>query len=146
MSHALVPCWVASSITAWAVLGGYCWYCFLWRRHHGSTWPGWNTRFLTRTRSKVFFVQHAVPAMVAAALEEFQVESIALMAAKLGPAQISAHNATLTLFMLLSSINYGALDATTYVHCAIPLHPVPWALLAAAMAHSRHQCSPCFQL
>jgi Na+-driven multidrug efflux pump len=66
---------VASALTAWVSLGLYCLYTFVWKRHHAATWPGWTLQFLSWRRSKEFVVVQAIPAIVATALEEFQIEA-----------------------------------------------------------------------
>jgi Na+-driven multidrug efflux pump len=47
-------------------------------------------------------------------------QTMAFMAAKLGPADVSAHNIVLNMLMLLSALPYGGMNASTFrvgYHC-----------------------------
>ena len=68
---------------------------------------------LSRPVLKELVLKQAAPAALGQAIEEWQLQTIALFAAHVGSTQLAAHDALLSLFFFLSSGMYGLLNATS---------------------------------
>ena len=79
---------------------------------HKQCWFGWTWECVARNRLKVLFLQQFLPLTLGMAMEELQLEAIALMANRLGEAELATQNAMTTLFMVFSSFSIGIFSAT----------------------------------
>ncbi len=107
---------IATTISRVFILAAYLTYMVLWKRLHRKTWPefGWSwTQALRRDRVRAFLVQQALPLSIAACLEEWQLQVIAVFAARLGPIELTTHTSTLEVFMLLTALMFGLTSATS---------------------------------
>ena len=89
-------------------------YAFCLKRYEHPTWSGWSRGCLVKSRWHSFVVTQALPQMISAALEEWQLQVIAFLAARLGEVQIATHNSVINLFYVLTSMMYGMISATKY--------------------------------
>ena len=84
--------------------------------HYGlqkkECWPGWTWECVAAARLKVVFIQQFLPLTLGMAMEELQLEVIALMANSLGEAELATQNAVTTLFVVFSSFSIGIFSAT----------------------------------
>ena len=62
---------------------------------------------------KEYVLEQALPLAVGGAFEEWQVQVITFFAGSLGAAAVATHNGLLNVFLTISSINYGIMNATT---------------------------------
>lgn len=94
---------------------------FGWKKYEHPTWNGFSRGALSRARWHTFGVTQALPQMISAALEEWQLQVIAFLAAKLGEVQIATHNSLVNLFYVMTSCMYGLVSSTKYVlfHCNV---------------------------
>ena len=84
--------------------------------HYGlgrkECWFGWTWECIARHRLKVLFVQQFLPLTLGMAMEELQLEVIALMANSLGEAELATQSAMMTMFVVFSSFSIGIFSAT----------------------------------
>ena len=84
--------------------------------HYGlakkQCWYGWTWECVATHRLKILFVQQFLPLTLGMAMEELQLEVIALMANSLGEAELATQNAMTTLFVVFSSFSIGIFSAT----------------------------------
>ncbi len=78
-----------------------------------DSWPGWRLgRALQLARFKRYLAQVA-PLGLGACFEEWQLETVSLLATRLGKVSVATHNATLSLFVFASSFMYGIIAAVS---------------------------------
>ena len=88
-------------VALWAVV-------FRFQKRHAQTWPGWRIREALRgPRIRQFVLKQAVPLGIGACFEQWQLECLAVFASAMGSVQIATHNATLSVFFVLTSFMYG---------------------------------------
>ena len=84
--------------------------------HYGlgkkECWFGWTWECVAKQRLKVMFIEQFLPLTLGMAMEELQLEVIALMANSLGEAELATQNAVTTLFVVFSSFSIGIFSAT----------------------------------
>jgi MATE family multidrug resistance protein len=104
---------IATSITQSLVCVTFLVYIIV-SGSHKRTWRGWQLRRALRpARLKRLFVQQVVPLGLGGCFEEWQLEIVSLFAARMGKTLVATHNATLSLFVLLSSFMYGLIAAVS---------------------------------
>jgi len=104
---------IATAITQCGVCFVFLLYIILSGAHRG-TWRGWRLRrALSAPRLRRMVLEQVVPLGLGACFEEWQLETISLMAARMGSVMVATHNATIALFALLSSFMYGLVAATS---------------------------------
>lgn len=112
---------IGTAITRILLLMMY-WCYSLHQQYHlkpHRCWPetglsvrGWG-RIFTARRLKVYLLKQVLPLSVAANLEEWQLQLVALFAAKLGDISIATHNATLNVFFMLAVFQIGIVQASS---------------------------------
>ena len=103
---------IATAISRWGLLIVFFVYTVLIRGDHRATWSGWDLSGFTRERLYVLVVTQSLPLMLGICAEEWQLQVIAIFAARLGETQLATHNATLEMFFLLSSVMFGLMAAS----------------------------------
>lgn len=95
---------LATSVSRWLGCIGFWLYAFVWRKMHVETWGGWSTEALSGHRIKEFVYRQGLPLAIGRALEEFQLQLVNYLAARLGSVSLAV-NATLfeTFFVLSKS-------------------------------------------
>lgn len=102
-------------------------YCVHYKKYHKKTWPGWTWAAFKAKRVSEYMCKQVLPLSIGALLEEWQLEVISLMAAKLGDAQIATNSVMTEVFFFLTCIMLGMVTATTirigaYLGAGKPLH------------------------
>ncbi|CAK4072375.1 unnamed protein product [Aphanomyces euteiches] len=92
---------IAMTITMYGRLVTYLVYMMFIKQHHALTWV-WSYDFLDMTNLKVIF-HVGLPLALGQICENAQLQSMALMASRVGEVALDAHNSMLYLFLLLSS-------------------------------------------
>ncbi len=76
-------------------------------------WPGFSWKeSMKKNRIKTFLIEQVIPLGIGGCLEEWQLQVVAIMAAKLGTIPLATHNATLSIYFLVTSLLYGLIAAS----------------------------------
>jgi len=105
---------LATVLSRWLVCTALACYisCSPVVRENG-TWPGWHLRECLKGHRLAEFLKQAIPTAIGAAVEEFQIQMVAIFAGSVGPAAVATHNCTLSFFMALSCAMWGIQSATS---------------------------------
>ena len=88
-------------------------YAFGWKRLHADAWPAgplWRQFSCVRVRR---YLWQSMPLAVGGQLEEAQIQVVSFLAGRIGPDQIAAHNGLLEVFLFLTALQWGVMNATT---------------------------------
>lgn len=103
---------IATALSRWLALLLITQYC-RYKRMFSTSWPGLSPRnVFTKSRLKEFTCKQWLPLMVGIAMEEFQLQVVGLMAAKLSAIALATHLTMFDMFYFLTSTLYGLLNAT----------------------------------
>lgn len=79
---------------------------------HAGTWCGWDWRACTQRRLREYLKQ-SIPSAISGMVEEYQLQTICVLAGRLGNEAVATHNSTMMSFMILCSINWAINQATS---------------------------------
>jgi MATE family multidrug resistance protein len=103
---------VATACTQWILLGSFS--IFVYKHCSSLVNSKWDIEeLLSGEKVNTFLCGQVSKIAMAAILEEWQLQLISALAARLGSVEIATHNALLNLFFFLTSFNYGVATATT---------------------------------
>eukprot|EP00754_Rhynchopus_humris_P006566 Rhum_TRINITY_DN13141_c0_g1::Rhum_TRINITY_DN13141_c0_g1_i1::g.57412::m.57412/K03327/TC.MATE, SLC47A, norM, mdtK, dinF; multidrug resistance protein, MATE family len=98
---------LATTACKWGQFLTYFLYMVVYKRHHARTWSGWSFAVIFRSGRMRKFLGLMVPLGVSALLEEGQLQTVSIMAVKLGTPQLAAHSVVMNLFFCLSTLLMG---------------------------------------
>lgn len=105
LSTVLSRCFVCAALA--------CYIFFSPIVRENGTWPGWQLRECLKRHRVAEFFKQAIPTAVGSAVEEFQIQLVAIFAGSIGPAAVTTHNCTLSFFLALSCAMWAIQSATS---------------------------------
>ena len=103
---------IATSLTRTGMLLLLWLYTVPFRRLHKKCWAGFTAAAFEESIVRAVILRQALPALLAGALESWQLQCVAFLAARMGAVALASHMAMMNFYYFSTSIQFGFSAAT----------------------------------